>query len=1126
MKKITLFLVALLAVAAMQAQIIRVPDDYPTIQQGINAATPGDTVLVSEGRYYEQINFAGKKPLMVASLFLTDGDKNHIANTIIDGSQIANSDSASVVYFSSGVDTTSVLCGFTITGGKGTTIITPDSIWGVARQGGGIWISGSGAKIRNNNITKNSCDGTLHAGAICFNGGGIATDITLEPKWIVVENNIIDSNYLVSDTTGINSGAGILITNNCRIAGNVIKNNMSTMLVYTPYWSQGTGVSVFGVREWGQEIDAIVKDNLFLYNVNNSIYAFGGGMKAGGVTLTCINNQFTGNSLISSVGSINAWGAGLEAGDLLPGSAISRNIFQENYSINIHAGMYLYPGQDTVLVENNYFFNNIAETNGGGCGISNHSALLQNNVFSGNKAGNRGGAIYLEKYSTLNVAHMVTLINNSFSGNKAHMGGAIFSNGAHPVILNSVFWLDSAETGKEVYCYSSDTAEVAHSNISPEFIFGNYHDGGGNMNEDPKFTGNKYLNSFYNSPCIDQGVSKYIRSDGTSVQAPNYDIYGLSRPRGAGFDMGAYEHSRIIHIPADFPAIQQGIVAANPGDTVLVSDGIYYEQINFLGKKPLMVASEYLTDGDTNHIANTIIDGSRLTNPDSASVVYFISGEDTSSVLCGFTIQNGQGTSWFWEGYESLGGGGIYVAQSTAKISHNIITNNTLDDTTMPDFSGGCGGGIHVSYGFPGTVVIEENKILSNNVITNHLWTEGGGIYVFGAHSMIRNNLVTNNSSTNTNDTTEWAHGSAAGIICEGDTALVLAIVTGNLIQNNIATGGWIGYGGGMALWLLAEGSLIKDNHLINNSNNWYGGGLDLVANDINVRIDGNYFFGNSAAYGGAVDSWDYGSNHCLVNNVFRGNNATEEGGAIWLRLEEGNTGYYASMINNTFSGNHAGSKGGAIYSWDYNPVIVNSVFWENTAPDGNVIAIDTGYAEIAYSDIDTLKISGEKIIGGGNINADPLFSDYLLLTTEHWSPVVDKGVEKYVCAQGQTVFCPENDILGIPRPVGSGYDMGAYDIKGWGQGLVKITNDELRMMNYPNPFRASTTFEYTLTEPVHVRLQVFNSLGHLVAEPVNYIQPNGKQTVIWNSGDLPAGMYLYFIQAGNAERGGKTVKK
>ena len=103
-------------IISASAQIIHVPLDQPNIQAGINVATTGDTVLVDTGTYYENINFWGKA-ITVASNFILDGDTNYINNTIINGSQPVNPDFASVVSFTTGEDTTSIISGFTITGG-------------------------------------------------------------------------------------------------------------------------------------------------------------------------------------------------------------------------------------------------------------------------------------------------------------------------------------------------------------------------------------------------------------------------------------------------------------------------------------------------------------------------------------------------------------------------------------------------------------------------------------------------------------------------------------------------------------------------------------------------------------------------------------------------------------------------------------------------------------------------------------------------------------------------------------------------------------------------------------------------------------------------------------------------
>ena len=82
--------------------LIRIPGDYSTIQDGINAATDGDTVLVAPGNYKENINFKGKKIVVSSQYYLNPDPGSIVSTTIIDGSNPSHTDTASVVLFISG----------------------------------------------------------------------------------------------------------------------------------------------------------------------------------------------------------------------------------------------------------------------------------------------------------------------------------------------------------------------------------------------------------------------------------------------------------------------------------------------------------------------------------------------------------------------------------------------------------------------------------------------------------------------------------------------------------------------------------------------------------------------------------------------------------------------------------------------------------------------------------------------------------------------------------------------------------------------------------------------------------------------------------------------------------------
>jgi hypothetical protein len=69
---------------------------------------------------------------------------------------------------------------------------------------------------------------------------------------------------------------------------------------------------------------------------------------------------------------------------------------------------------------------------------------------------------------------------------------------------------------------------------------------------------------------------------------------------------------------------------------------------------------------------------------------------------------------------------------------------------------------------------------------------------------------------------------------------------------------------------------------------------------------------------------------------------------------------------------------------------------------------------------------------------------------------------------------------------------------------------------NYPNPFNPTTTINYSIKDGGLVILKVFDMLGSEVANLINERKEPGNYSVEFNAADLPSGVYIYKIKAGN----------
>ncbi len=608
----------------------------------------------------------------------------------------------------------------------------------------------------------------------------------------------------------------------------------------------------------------------------------------------------------------------------------------------------------------------------------------------------------------------------------------------------------------------------------------------------------------------------------------------------------ATTNAQIINIPADYPTIQQGINAANPGDTVLVADGVYYEQISFWGE-PVFVTSLFTVNGDSTHLYNTILDGTGLPFG-NASVVKFINYCDTNSVIAGFTIRNGGGC---FSG-SAVTGGGISLKYAGGKIINNRIIDNYVIGDTLDLQASAWGGGIGTNlYANTNWIVIRDNYISGNVCKTGAINSIGAGIYV-SSNIICERNIVANNKSLTTSNAAAEIGGicfdgnfspSMTGICksnkilnniaiaesgevygCGFGTINSSIVFSNNEIIGNVAQGLNLVEGCGAAIWECKEGTIITDNYFEGNVSFGNGGALEVISEPDNatlIVIENNTFKNNEAKIGGGIYAKD--AQLLVQNNVFFENIATGTyGGGVYLNKSGGELTTYGLFINNSFSENSAFDEGGAIYSNGYRTELLNNILWQNDAPIGTEIAIASGTGYIAYNNIDISKINGDIEILEGNFFEDPKFcaTHCLMLATD--SPCIDQGVGQYIFPDQDTLAAPLIDILGVIRPIDNVFDVGAYEVDYY-VGINEVENN-LNVSVYPNPFNGKFFCSYKLEKQSNVAIMIYDLIGRLKASS-HKIQVTGDYTLPIDLSNLTNGMYLLKIRINDLESVVKIIK-
>jgi hypothetical protein len=139
------------------------------------------------------------------------------------------------------------------------------------------------------------------------------------------------------------------------------------------------------------------------------------------------------------------------------------------------------------------------------------------------------------------------------------------------------------------------------------------------------------------------------------------------------------------------------------------------------------------------------------------------------------------------------------------------------------------------------------------------------------------------------------------------------------------------------------------------------------------------------------------------------------------------------------------------------------------------------------------------------NLNIDWWATDYLGIDQ---GPIIIM-IENYLNGSVWSRFMQNPDVQAGLQVAGFLTVTGVGDTPGTPERPVLLQNS-------PNPFRSNSVIAYSIDDPGHVSLVLFDVRGRRVKTLVDGFQDAGPHRVFLDGGDLPSGAYFYQLMAGD----------